>query len=68
MVNNPFCWNDFLQMEVVRRNDVAEIIVDYHESKPVRLIGFTADLELSDYEVMELGYEYYERLVQFLTH
>ena len=66
-MRNPFCWEDFLEMEVVR-GSCAEIIVDHYEGKSVRLIGFTADLDLSDYEVLELGYEYYERLVHRLTH
>jgi hypothetical protein len=51
--------SEFLESEVIRNNDKAEIIFDYFEGKPVRLIGFVTDPNLSDFEILEQGYYYY---------
>lgn len=71
------CWDyeDFLQMEVIRIRGVAEVIVDHFHStpgdgfeaddgKPVRLLGFEADVELSDFEVLESAYGHYLALAE----
>jgi len=46
--------------------DVAEILLPSYldPTAQVRLIGFTADAGLSPYEVIELGFEYYEELLE----
>ena len=66
----------FMTFEVVRNPNVAEINIGIYNpddhggkyeqcrGKPVRLLGFTADSGLTDYEILELGYEHYKNFVQ----
>jgi hypothetical protein len=73
MPNQPATLSDFMHMEVQRTGPDAEIIFDHilHEGelKPVRLIGFVADACLSDYDIREQGYAYYQDLFAYLdTH
>lgn len=75
-MEKPFTWEDFQQFEIVR-GEVAEVIVDHFRStpgdgfeaddgKPVRLIGFTADPDLSDFEILEKAFEHYEDILKML--
>jgi len=51
--------------EIIRADNIAEIIVDYFENDknmPIRLLGFSADANKSDYEISEEGYYYYQSL------
>lgn len=60
-------FEQFCDLEITRTGETAEIIFDYFEgdrSRPVRLIGFATDAELSDFEILEAGFEYYDRLVE----
>jgi len=63
----PLTFEQFAsQAEVVISGDVAEILLPSYldPTAQVRLIGFTADAGLSPYEVIELGFEYYEELLE----
>jgi hypothetical protein len=58
--------SDFQEMQVVRYDDVARIIVDYWEgdgNKPVHLIGFYGDASLTDFEIREEGFNHYQKLM-----
>lgn len=70
-----YTFEDFQQMEVIRTRGVAEVIVDRFVSvpgdgfeadhgKPVRLLGFSTDIELSDFEVLEQAYDHFLALEQ----
>lgn len=63
--------SEFMQATEVRRNgEAAEIIIDYFhgdETKPVRLIGFKTNASKSDYEILEEGFYYYNRLKEEIT-
>jgi hypothetical protein len=56
-------FEEFQQKEIRRTGDIAEIIFDYFGDKPIRLIGFYCSSDLSDFEILEQGWDYYERLV-----
>lgn len=71
-----FSREDFMEFDVVRSH-VAEVIIGRFQSapgdgfesddgKPVRLIGFQEDPELTDYEILELAFMHYERLMEEL--
>ena len=47
---------------IIRSGEIAEIIVDYYEGKPVRLIGFQTESNKSDFEILEAGYYYWNEL------
>ena len=53
-------FEEFCTKEVVRTGESAEIIFDYYEGRPIRLVNFNA--ELSDFEILEEGFDYYQRL------
>ena len=58
---------DFLQLEVIRDEGIAEIVFDYidgDKTKPVKLTGFKTDPTLSNFHILEDGYEYYCELLQ----
>jgi hypothetical protein len=57
---------EFMYKTIVRKGDTAELIFDNFEgnpNKPVRLIGFSCPSYLSDFEIRELGYMYFQDLV-----
>ncbi len=60
--------SDFIQRASVGINQHGEavIVVDHVGDQPITLIGFTANRWLSEYEISELGYEYYLRLMEAL--
>ncbi len=63
-MKKDFTLSDFCNMQI-KRTDVAEIIVDYSEgdiNKSVRLIGFSTDINKTDFEIQEEGFEYYQNL------
>lgn len=60
--------SDLIGCKIIRHDGIAEIIIDTYIDdgthiedwgKPVRLIGFSADASLTDYEIYEEGWEYY---------
>lgn len=53
-------------VEIIRTNDKAEIIIDYVDVHPIRLLGFSTDLNKSDWEVYEEGFHYYQSLKHYL--
>lgn len=59
--------DEFFQKEIRRTThtlgDIAEIIFDTCPEGPIRLIGFTAQAELTDYEILELGFDYYQAFI-----
>ena len=58
--------SDFMQYDIRRIDDIAEIIVAYDnddESKPIRLIGFATESSKCDFEIYEEGLDYYNKLV-----
>lgn len=61
-----FALSDFYTFEIIR-SDVAEVIVDYFEGKPIRLIGFSTDIDKKDSDIAEEAFSYYKRLFD-LTH
>jgi len=52
--------------EVVRNNENAEIIIDYYEGHPIRLIGFKEETSKTDFEILESGFNYYNILLKNL--
>ena len=69
MATRNFTLSDFCAMPIHRNGAAAEIIVDYFEGdsqKPVRLLGFVADASLTDFEIAEQGYAYYQQLCDVL--
>lgn len=59
--------SEFISSTFIRRVDnIAEIIIDYYEGKPVRLIGFQADAQDTDFEIYESGYHYYKEFKRIL--
>ncbi len=55
--------SDFIQsVEITRKENIAEIIVDYYQGHPIRLIGFKTDSEKTDFQILEEGYSYYNEL------
>lgn len=77
-----FSRDDFMQMDIVREGDTARIITQWltkaevdalggatydAEIYPVRLLYFIADADLSDYEILEAGYEHYLDLICAIT-
>jgi hypothetical protein len=59
--------SDMCQCDIRRTGDIAEIIVDTWKGKPIRLMGFTADATLPDFEIYEQGFAYLKRLVKELS-
>lgn len=54
---------DFFQKQVIRINGYAEIIFDYDNERPIRLIGFITEKSLPDIDVLIQGYNYYVELI-----
>lgn len=60
--------SDFIQnTTIVRSGEVAEIIVDYYEGKPIRLLDFTSNSSKSDFDISEEGYFYYQELKRSIS-
>lgn len=59
--------SDFYNMEVIRTGKLAEIIVDYYQGTPVRLIGFNS-FSNNDIEVREEGYIYCKKLYEAIKN
>lgn len=61
--------SEFINSTFIRRTgEIAEIIVDYYEGKPVRLIGFSTDANKNDFEIFEEGYYYWNELKIFIEN
>ncbi len=63
---NVATFEDFQQMEVTRSDGCAEIVMERVDGRPIRLLRFKADAALTDFEVLEHGYEYYLAFVDAL--
>lgn len=60
---NKLTLSDFMFKKVRRRGEIAELIFDELDGKPVRLIGFECPAYYSDFEVRESGFHYFNELV-----
>lgn len=59
--------NEFIQevKEIRRSGNDADLVMWYNEhGQPVRLIGFSCDSKLTDFEIFEEGFKYYLRLYE----
>lgn len=54
---------DFMYKTVRRTGDIAELIFDNVDGKPVRLMGFQTEAWKDDYTVREEGYFYFLDLI-----
>ena len=54
--------SDVMQKQIKRTGNIAEIIWDYEEGHPIRLIGFSTKASLTDLEIFEEGLAYYNEL------
>lgn len=62
----PLTLSDFCYKTVIRKNDKAELIFGNYnddETKPVRLMGFSCPAYLSDFEVQERGFMYFQDMI-----
>jgi hypothetical protein len=59
--------SDMCQCDIRRTGDIAEIIVDTWKGKPIRLMGFTTDASLPDFDICEQGHLYLKRLIAALA-
>lgn len=60
--------SDFLEMQVVRDGATARIVFGHdQQGRPIHLFGFTADADLTDFEVCEEGLRHYEGLRELLA-
>lgn len=71
---SKFSWEKFQYFEIVRTKGIAEIIIARFQARPdsemckyngrpVRLLGFTTDATLTDYEILEDGFAYCQELL-----
>ena len=60
--------SDFIsKSKVATANGKAVIVLDKIPDKPcVTLIGFQSDVNKSDFEILEEGYEYFLKLTEYL--
>ena len=63
MKNKELTLTDFMSKDIIRKGDSAELIFDYVDGKPIRLLGFKTEASNSDYTVRELGFLYFLSLL-----
>lgn len=55
--------SEYIQsVNIIRKDNIAEVVVDYFKSKPIRLIGFETTSTKTDFEIYEESYNYYNEL------
>lgn len=55
--------HNFQEKEVIRTNDIAEVILTEYGGKKVRLIGFVSDAEKHDDVIRVEAYKYYKEII-----
>lgn len=68
MTSDYNCLSDFItRTEVMRKDEIAVIVVKWLNGFPIRLFGFVTNAYLSDFEIWEQGYLYYLALVEHIN-
>lgn len=64
MKHKEITLSDFMDKDIIRTGNTAEVIFEYVDGKPVRLLGFKTKANKSDFEIRELGFLYLLSLIQ----
>ena len=56
--------SDFMDKDIILVGTKQFVVLDYVEDKPVRVLGYSADISKSKYDVREGAYFYFKNLIE----